>query len=208
MADGGLNWLGGTLLEKPAFGLTLLAAASGFIGIIYGYAFMAYYRINLFDFVAIEDFILISLKNPVTVPYVIGYFMTWQFWLMRFSKSESYGFFAILWSLVLKYLAPVFLFLGMPVFMAVLDATGQAGASLNSNRFASVHILDKSADKGVEKIEDASLLFNLSRYVFLEQDDRILIFERKNVVRFERGVGEGYCISNDKALLEMFNNEC
>lgn len=60
------TWISGLLREHPALLASMLYLAASAIGMFYSWAFFREFGINVFNFAQIGDFLLASLKEPVT----------------------------------------------------------------------------------------------------------------------------------------------
>ncbi len=60
------NFLRALLREHPALLVSVLYVAASTIGMVYSWAFLRYFGINVFHYAQIGDFLLASLKEPFT----------------------------------------------------------------------------------------------------------------------------------------------
>ena len=85
------HWLGPVLREHPALLVSLVYVAASAIGMIYSWAYLRRFGINVFHFAQIGDFLLGSLKEPFTWLVVIAAvaLVSIDSWLSR--KCEERG---------------------------------------------------------------------------------------------------------------------
>lgn len=66
------NWLGTVLREHPALVVSLIYVAAPAVGMVYSWDYLRRFGINAFDLAQISDFLLASLKEPLTWLVVIA----------------------------------------------------------------------------------------------------------------------------------------
>lgn len=64
-------WAKATLREHPALWVSALYVASSVIGMFYSWAYLRHFGINVFNYAQISDFLLASLKEPITWGLVV-----------------------------------------------------------------------------------------------------------------------------------------
>lgn len=65
------NWLTTVLKEHPALLASVIYFSASAIGMFYSWAFLRHFGVNVFNFAQIGDFLLASLKEPMTWVLVI-----------------------------------------------------------------------------------------------------------------------------------------
>ena len=66
-----LQWLRSVLREHPALLVSALYIGSSVIGMLYAWAYLRLFGINVFNYAQISDFLLASLKEPFTWGLVV-----------------------------------------------------------------------------------------------------------------------------------------
>lgn len=65
------DWAKATLREHPALWVSALYLASSVIGMFYSWSYLRHFGINVFNYAQISDFLLASLKEPITWGLVV-----------------------------------------------------------------------------------------------------------------------------------------
>ena len=70
------SWIRHMLGEHPAFLVSGLYLVASLIGLVYSWTFLNAFGINVFRYAEMSDFLLASLKEPVTwvLPFRLEYF--------------------------------------------------------------------------------------------------------------------------------------
>lgn len=66
MSDFGNKWLATVFREHPALIVSALYLIASVVGMFYAWAFLSHFGINVFNYAQISDFLLASLKEPLT----------------------------------------------------------------------------------------------------------------------------------------------
>lgn len=66
-----LDWAKATLREHPALLVSALYVASSAIGMFYSWIYLRHFGINVFNYAQLSDFLLASLKEPLTWGLVV-----------------------------------------------------------------------------------------------------------------------------------------
>lgn len=73
------NWLKAILREHPALLASVVYFSASSIGMFYSWAFLRHFGVNVFNFSQIGDFLLASLKEPMTWLLVLAALLLTQF---------------------------------------------------------------------------------------------------------------------------------
>lgn len=88
MSDLDNKWLGALLREHPALLVSATYLLASSVGMFYSWAFLSYFNINVFNYAQISDFLLASLKEPLTWALV---FLALSLVIMDNATSRRFG---------------------------------------------------------------------------------------------------------------------
>ena len=71
-SESAAQWLRSALREHPALLVSALYVAASVIGMFYSWAYLRRFGINVFNYAQISDFLLASLKEPLTWALVVA----------------------------------------------------------------------------------------------------------------------------------------
>ena len=158
------SWPRQMLAEHPALLVSGIYFAASLIGLVYSWAFLRAFGINVFRYAEISDFLLASLKEPFTwllaifAIIVIVFDNAMSLRIQRRGPSRFFRWYGCERYRQINYLASVFLIV---VFLLSYATVKEREIRDGEGEIVSVHLTDASPPKQVV------ILGTTARFVFL-----------------------------------------
>ena len=158
------SWPRRTLVEHPALFVSGIYFVASLIGLVYSWAFLRAFGINVFRYAEISDFLLASLKEPFTwflavfAVILVAFDNAMSLRVQRRGTSRFLRWYGSERYREINYLASVFL---VVVFLFLYAATKEREIRDGEGEVVSVHLTDASPPKQLV------MLGTTARFVFL-----------------------------------------
>ena len=158
------RWFTGLLTEHPALIASALYAFASVIGMFYSWAYLREFGINVFNYAQIGDFLLVSLKEPLTWVLVVAIVLIVSIdnWMSRRVQRKSrrrwLAWYGSPHYRSINYFVPLFLILSFIYTLAITEAKK---TRTDGGKIVTVTYADRAAT------DDVTLLGTTGSFVFL-----------------------------------------
>ena len=175
------SWLRQTLAEHPALLVSVLYFVASLIGLVYSWAFLRAFGINVFRYAEVSDFLLASLKEPFTwvlvilAVIVIAFDNTMSLRVQRRGPSRFFRWYGNARYRQMNYLVMVLL---VVAFLFSYATTKEEEIRDGEGEVFSVHLADSSPPKQLV------MLGTTARFVFLydQMAERVYIHPNESIL--------------------------
>ncbi len=180
-----LSWPQRVLAEHPALFISGIYFIASSIGLVYSWAFLRSFGINVFRYAEISDFLLASLKEPITwllTALVMAMFALDNAWSTRVQRrgvSRFFRWYASERYRYINYLAAVF---ALVVFLFAYATSNENKVRDGEGEVVTVYLTDASQPKQLV------MLGTTGRFIFLYDHitERVDIHPHESIMKITK----------------------